>query len=419
MNSHRERIWRAIGPGLLFSGAAVGVSHLVQSTRAGAMFGLALFGVIILINLVKYPAFRFGIDYSHATRKSLLRGYRELGLWAPILFLIVIAPIAPIVLAATSATTAGIVTALGGPVLPIAGLASLVLGVATTVLIFGGYTWLDRINRVLLAFMIVATLAATAVVLPRIEWGTMFDTGWAVDPLALLFIVALAGFMPNPVDASVSVSLWTLEAEKDVAAKDRSSLSETRSAFAASYTLTTILALCFCLMGAGVMHNDAIAPASGAAGFAAQVIDLYRSTLGPTAAAFAALAALLVMATTVIAATDAYARMFAAGYDDFGKTEDPGRFKRAYRVFLLIEVGLAIAALFLLLSDFSVFIDFVTSASFLIAPVVALLNHLVVTRCAMPDDARPAVLIRTLNIAAIMTMTAIAAMYLILRTSAG
>lgn len=82
----QTRIWRAIGPGLLFSGAAVGVSHLVQSKRAGALFGLGLFGVIILINVLKYPAFRFGIDYGHATRLSLMSGYRELGLWAPILF---------------------------------------------------------------------------------------------------------------------------------------------------------------------------------------------------------------------------------------------------------------------------------------------------------------------------------------------
>ena len=31
-----------LGPGLLFAGAAIGVSHLVQSTRAGADFGLSL-----------------------------------------------------------------------------------------------------------------------------------------------------------------------------------------------------------------------------------------------------------------------------------------------------------------------------------------------------------------------------------------
>ena len=33
---------KVIGPGLLFAGSAVGVSHLVQSTRAGALYGLGL-----------------------------------------------------------------------------------------------------------------------------------------------------------------------------------------------------------------------------------------------------------------------------------------------------------------------------------------------------------------------------------------
>jgi hypothetical protein len=30
---------QSLGPGLLFAGAAIGVSHLVQSTKAGAEFG--------------------------------------------------------------------------------------------------------------------------------------------------------------------------------------------------------------------------------------------------------------------------------------------------------------------------------------------------------------------------------------------
>ncbi len=30
-----NKIWKVLGPGLLYAGAAVGVSHLVQSTRAG------------------------------------------------------------------------------------------------------------------------------------------------------------------------------------------------------------------------------------------------------------------------------------------------------------------------------------------------------------------------------------------------
>lgn len=415
MISHRQRIWRAIGPGLLFSGAAVGVSHLVQSTRAGAMFGLALFGVIIVINILKYPAFRFGVDYAHATRRSLLHGYRELGPWALILFIIAIAPIAPIVLAATSATTAGIVTALAGPSLPIPTLAALVLAIATAILILGGYSWLDRINRVLLAFLIVSTLAATAMVLPRVEWGSLTDTGWVGDPVTLLFIVALAGFMPNPVDASVPVSIWTVEAEKGARDDDRSTLLEMRTGFAWSFALSAILALCFCIMGAGVMFGDAIEPAPDAAGFAAQIISLYSATLGPQAALVASIAALSVMASTVIAATDAYARTFAEAYADRRPDNDSERFRRAYMAAVLAEVALAIGALHLLLSDFGVFIDFVTSASFLIAPVIALLNHLVVTRCAMPDGARPRALIRSVNISAIVITTLLALTYLVLR----
>ena len=40
-----------LGPGLLFAGAAIGVSHLVQSTRAGADFGFGLIWALILVNL--------------------------------------------------------------------------------------------------------------------------------------------------------------------------------------------------------------------------------------------------------------------------------------------------------------------------------------------------------------------------------
>ena len=41
--------WRAVGPGLLFAGAAIGGSHLVQSTRAGAGWGFGLLWAVVLI----------------------------------------------------------------------------------------------------------------------------------------------------------------------------------------------------------------------------------------------------------------------------------------------------------------------------------------------------------------------------------
>ena len=68
-----------LGPGLLFAGAAIGVSHLVQSTRAGADFGLGLIWALLLVNMFKYPFFQFGPRYASATGESLLDGYKKLG----------------------------------------------------------------------------------------------------------------------------------------------------------------------------------------------------------------------------------------------------------------------------------------------------------------------------------------------------
>jgi len=51
-----------MGPGLLYAGAAIGVSHLVQSTRAGAMYGFAVVWAVVLANVMKYPFFNLGPD---------------------------------------------------------------------------------------------------------------------------------------------------------------------------------------------------------------------------------------------------------------------------------------------------------------------------------------------------------------------
>jgi len=64
--------WKAFGPGLLWAGAAIGVSHLVQSTRAGATYGFALVGLVLVALVFKYPAFSFGPRYAAATGTQFL-----------------------------------------------------------------------------------------------------------------------------------------------------------------------------------------------------------------------------------------------------------------------------------------------------------------------------------------------------------
>ena len=138
--------------------------------------------------------------------------------------------------------------------LPLPVMASLVIALAAALLFAGGYRLLDRVNGVLLAFLVIATVATTVMVLPRVEWATLTDFGWTRQATALLFIVALAGFMPNPLDVSVALSLWKVEADRTLPEGAHPTLNEARSSFL-WLVMTTLMALCFCIMGAGVMRT--------------------------------------------------------------------------------------------------------------------------------------------------------------------
>lgn len=410
-----SELQRAAGPGLVFSGSAIGISHLVQSTRAGAMFGLGLLGVILLINIIKYPAFRFGMDYAHATRKTLIGGYRELGPWAVGLIAIMAIALMPIGNAAVSVTTAAIFSALTGTDLSIGWVTSIAIAATVTLLMIGGYGWMDRLNKVLIAFLTVATIAATVLVLPRVEWGSVGNFDWSVDPLGLLFVVALAGYMPNAMGQSAMLSIWTLKSQENESEGERLSLGAMRTGFFASYALTTILAVCFCIMGAGVMHSGGVTPETGAAGLASQIIGLYRETLGPVPAMLAAISALCVMATTMVAAFDGAARGLGALHQEYIGNVGGQASTKGYFVFLLISAALAIIFLLGLMQSFSAFIDLVASISFTVGAILALMNHLVMTRCDMPEDARPTRGVRALSMAGIVIMSAMAVMFFVLK----
>ena len=122
------------GPGLLYAGAAVGVSHLVQSTRAGAEFGFQLLGVIILVNIIKYPIFEMGPRYAAATGKSLLDGYQRIGSWATWLFLVMTVSTMFIVMAAISIVTSGLFSQLTGLTLEPAFLAIILIALYVFIL---------------------------------------------------------------------------------------------------------------------------------------------------------------------------------------------------------------------------------------------------------------------------------------------
>ena len=76
MSQRAIRLYALLGPGILFAASAIGVSHLVQSTRAGAMYGLAMIPILLVACAAKYPSLLFGLYPAH-TGRTLLHSYRE------------------------------------------------------------------------------------------------------------------------------------------------------------------------------------------------------------------------------------------------------------------------------------------------------------------------------------------------------
>ncbi len=418
---------QSLGPGLLFAGAAVGVSHLVQSTRAGGQYGLSLAFVVVLANLVKYPAFAFGPHYAAATGTSLLEGYRRQGVWALVTYGALTLGTMFAVLAAVSIVTAGIAKAMFGLTGNVAQVAGVLIGLCALLLAVGRYRVLDRAMKGIVAALTVMTVAATALVLPRIGWS---DAALLPDPdswdLATAdFTASLVGWMPSAVDIAVWHSLWTLAKRRD--SRHAPTIAEAALDFRIGYVATAFLALCFLLLGAGVMHGSGQPIEPSASGFATQIIALYTQTLGDWSRNLIGPCALAVMVSTTITVVDGFPRALAVLVRRFGgpeqQDEKAPETSAAYWIALLLLAGGSYAILEVLVvrssspKGFILLVDLATALSFVTAPILAWLNHRAVFAKGLPENLRPSDGMRAFSRISIALLAAFAAWWLWLRWS--
>lgn len=411
-----------LGPGLLFAAAAVGVSHLVQSTRAGAGWGLGMLFFILFANAMKYPAFRFGPHYAAATGRSLLQGYREQGRWALGGYLLLTLGTMFAVQAAVTMVTAGLLKAWLGVDASAVVLSVALLLVCAALLAVGRYHWLDRITKVLVAIFTVATLVATAAAIPRIDWSAeaLFLAPEQFDRATLLFLAALIGWMPSAIDAAVWNSLWTLAKSDDDG--EPPNLADAMMDFHVGYAGTILLAVCFLLLGTGIMHGSGAAFEAAPGKFAAQVLELYAQTLGAWSKPLIGVCAFAVMFSTTLAVLDGFPRALAVLMTRFVRDEtdadhalDSPTARKAYfgwMAALTVGATIIIIGLQASLPDL---VDVATTLSFLTAPLLAILNHRAIMSPRVPDSARPSAALRAWSLVGIGLMLAFAAGYVALR----
>lgn len=395
---------KRIGPGLLFAGAAIGVSHLVQSTRAGAEYGYGLLWALFLIHLFKYPFFQYGPRYAIATGESLLHGYLKLGKGILLAYFILTMATMFTIQTAVTIVTAGLAANLFG-ITPSPVIWSIIITVVSTaILLLGHYKLLDRLMKYIVLILTICTLTAVIIAFrgsPAPQFTQVFPT----ETAAVAFLIAFMGWMPAPMDISVWHSLWAIEKKKLVPSYDsKKALGD----FNLGYSSTIILGVFFISLGALVMYGSGKSFSPGAGAFASEFIELYTSNLGEHTFAVIALAGFTAMFSTTLTTLDASPRSMAQATQLLTGKQTPLNF-----TFWIVILALGTMSILLFfLSEMTTLIDLATILSFVTAPFYAIVNYSLVTSRHMPAEDRPGRNLRILSWAGIIFLTGFSIWYI-------
>ena len=384
----KQRNWlKILGPGILFAGTAIGVSHLVQSTRAGAGYGYTLLWAILLANFFKYPFFEFGSRYAQATQTSLLVGYKKMGKWQLWLYfgITIISMFA--VTAAVSFVTVSLMGSIAGGESSTAftyqAMGLFILCVV--ILAIGNYKALDKTVKIIAGLMFLAIIAVMILLalypVEHVQTPTVLPI-WE-DSTQLVFVIALMGWMPTAVDLSTWSSIWTVERMRET--KFIPTLKQTLTEFRVGYLISAISAIFFLILGAELMFYSGDTFPDAPAAFSSKLISLFTGQIGAWSFPLIAIAALGVMFSTTITVFDGYSRAMSETSSLLLKNSFLGR----YHFWLLITASGGLIVLLVFLNQLKVLVDLATTISFLVAPVVGYLNYKLVNSTSINEDSKP------------------------------
>ncbi len=415
-----SQLSKTTGPGILFACTAIGVSHLVQSTRAGADFGMLILGFVILVTLLKYPFFEYGSRYANSTQTSIIDGYKKLG--RPALWLYFLLTVASMffVTGAVGFVTAGFFENLFGIGFLGEWTVVILFAICVAILAVGKYSALDSLIKIIAIVLLVSTTSAFLLTVyngPVVQ-APGFEPKDLWDVSGIFFLLALMGWMPTAIDLSSWNSLWTLERMKQTNYKPK--LKETLMEFRLSYLITGILAVMFVTLGSFIFYGSGEELPNDNSSFAHEVVTLYTGTIGDWSYVIIAASAFSVMFGTIIAVLDGYSRslqrtvnlMFVSKYD---KTQKKPRV--FYLIFLFALCGGSLAVIFEFGNNLKELVDFATVLSFVIAPVVAIFNFRLVTGKFLDKKHQPSVLLKLLSFAGIVFLSGFALFFLMMKFS--
>ena len=177
---------KLIGPGLVVAATGVGAGDMVTSLTAGTQYGTVLIWAIILGAVLKYTLTEGLGRWYMATKTTILDGWRSMGLWASIYFIVYLVLVTFFYGAAAPSASALAVTAMFPGVMPLwawAILHSVIFGFG--ICIIGKYHLFERVMEFFVGLMFVTVVGlalllspsfgdlAIGTILPRIPEGSL------------------------------------------------------------------------------------------------------------------------------------------------------------------------------------------------------------------------------------------------------
>jgi len=403
---------KTLGPGILFASTAIGVSHLVQSTRAGANYGFGFLIFIIIANLFKYPFFEFASRYSNVTGKSIIEGYKTLGRWVLWSYLLITLISMFFITSAVGAVTAGFLQNLfQTSELGILNHLALFL-VCGSILTFGRYSSLDSLIKIIGFSLLLSTLIAFLLVLIKGPVSDNLFPDVKFIKSDILFIIALMGWMPTAVDLSSWNSIWTLERIKQTNFKP--TLNQTIFEFNIGYLSSAFLSLCFLTLGAYLMYGTENNFSNSSAIFANQVITLYTQSIGSWSYLIISISGFSIMFGTCIAVLDGYAR---SAKECFRLTFHRENKIPYYSIIIWAIILGSLIIISLFGSSIKSLVDLATTISFMIAPFVAFANYKLVSTPYVGEENSPQTWLKYLAIGGMIYLIGFGMLFLYARTA--
>ena len=397
---------KKLGPGLLFAGAAIGVSHLVQSTKAGAEFGFGLIWALILCNFFKYPFFLFGTKYAFSTGETLLHGYKKIGDYVLYIYLLLSIVTIFTIQAAVTIVTAGLAVELFGFNNNIAIMASIILILCIIILTVGKYKLLDNFIKIVILILAFSTLFAVGYATNYNVVELNVNQIFPDEVSGIIFLAAFMGWMPAPLDVSIWQSIWTKE---KLNLNNKIQYKSALFDFNVGYISTVFLGLCFVALGAFVMFGSGETFSNNGSEFANQLIKLYTANLGENVKIFISVAAFTTMLSTTITCLDASPRAMSQTLKLLNYKKISG-----YNTWIFIISIVTMIIFVFFESEMGTLIKIATILSFITAPIYAIMNYSLINSDYMPKKFKLSKSMKFYSISGIIFLTIFSIWYITL-----